>query len=127
MPWHHHYRRLCTENAGTRSGLMAGCHGYSPTSTVEVLLGFRGIFQTSHDELPVIEIRSLWAAPDARSQCSRHAAGLGEGLPLRQPNLSLAKFPNDLLRCELLLSRHHRSPSAATEPSAVSVPVLMRE
>jgi len=38
----------------------------------------RVIFQASPDELPVIDIRSLGPLPDARSQQSRQAAGLGE-------------------------------------------------
>ena len=37
---------------------MAGGHGCSLTSTVQVLLGVRGIFQASHDELPVIDAAS---------------------------------------------------------------------
>jgi len=41
---------------------------------------------------------------------------LGSGLPLGQPNLCLVELPNDLLRCELLPSWHHRPPSVATTP-----------
>ena len=44
----------------------------------------RDVFHASPDELPAIDIHSLWPVPDARSRQSRQVAGLGETPSRRQ-------------------------------------------
>ena len=46
----------------------------------------RDIFQASSDEMPAIDIHSLWPLPEAGSRKSREAAGLGETPRPRRKN-----------------------------------------